>query len=505
MPPLDGDTKCALNASQDVALCMAWFRDAFDPSDGTANALVESNTQGAVQSTEVTLESRCHPLPLLLSACGHVVCSECLHRHAVARFDEHGVNLMEHTKQHQQQLLERSKHFLDRGKQQDSPSNATNTSTFTYGLPCPHLNCVGLLSDAEARAALSRGASAWARFESPELIEAWKAFFPPVDMRRAERYEEKLRDAAMGQDGAVSGPRPCRGRGCGFVSVWDENESGIKEAEREEDEGGEDAEAVESAGLDVLANEVSALQTALTLSLKLSDHPSNSKSKCGRELICPLCAMSSCARCGRYPYHFGYTCYAAACADGRHYEGRASVPLAVSGALLKAKEGSEPATPRDERLWDALQRKRNEQELEQQRQSEMLAQKLELEEALQRRREEALRQEEERRQLEQLRALEEERQRQEQARREQEEGERRKRDEEMRRRQSEERATQQGLYSSVRMTGPGGIVGTGIWQCMKCQAVVERNGGCNSMVCRCGFHFCFVCGKENKTCSCPYR
>lgn len=32
--------------------------------------------------------------------------------------------------------------------------------------------------------------------------------------------------------------------------------------------------------------------------------------------------------------------------------------------------------------------------------------------------------------------------------------------------------------------------------CPGCQGVVQRNGGCNHMVCRCGVHFCYVCGRR---------
>lgn len=32
--------------------------------------------------------------------------------------------------------------------------------------------------------------------------------------------------------------------------------------------------------------------------------------------------------------------------------------------------------------------------------------------------------------------------------------------------------------------------------CPGCQGVVQRNGGCNHMICRCGVHFCYVCGRR---------
>ena len=33
-------------------------------------------------------------------------------------------------------------------------------------------------------------------------------------------------------------------------------------------------------------------------------------------------------------------------------------------------------------------------------------------------------------------------------------------------------------------------------QCPQCRSVVEKNGGCNHMTCRCGAHFCWKCGKN---------
>jgi hypothetical protein len=42
-----------------------------------------------------------------------------------------------------------------------------------------------------------------------------------------------------------------------------------------------------------------------------------------------------------------------------------------------------------------------------------------------------------------------------------------------------------------RLTGPG------IYQiCPNCSVLIERSGGCDHMTCRCGTHFCFVCGKN---------
>jgi len=33
-------------------------------------------------------------------------------------------------------------------------------------------------------------------------------------------------------------------------------------------------------------------------------------------------------------------------------------------------------------------------------------------------------------------------------------------------------------------------------QCKRCKFVVERSQGCNKITCRCGFHFCYVCGAD---------
>ncbi|KAF3133795.1 hypothetical protein TWF594_008954 [Orbilia oligospora] len=38
-------------------------------------------------------------------------------------------------------------------------------------------------------------------------------------------------------------------------------------------------------------------------------------------------------------------------------------------------------------------------------------------------------------------------------------------------------------------------------KCPKCSNMVERNTGCNSMMCRCGMNFCYKCGREMSTCS----
>ena len=33
-------------------------------------------------------------------------------------------------------------------------------------------------------------------------------------------------------------------------------------------------------------------------------------------------------------------------------------------------------------------------------------------------------------------------------------------------------------------------------QCAKCNRMIEKNKGCNHMTCRCGYEYCYVCGKE---------
>ncbi|KAG8627416.1 hypothetical protein KVT40_004899 [Elsinoe batatas] len=40
-------------------------------------------------------------------------------------------------------------------------------------------------------------------------------------------------------------------------------------------------------------------------------------------------------------------------------------------------------------------------------------------------------------------------------------------------------------------------------RCGRCRTMVELNTGCNHITCRCGFHFCYTCGVEWKTCRCP--
>ncbi|EPS39277.1 hypothetical protein H072_6897 [Dactylellina haptotyla CBS 200.50] len=40
-------------------------------------------------------------------------------------------------------------------------------------------------------------------------------------------------------------------------------------------------------------------------------------------------------------------------------------------------------------------------------------------------------------------------------------------------------------------------------KCDRCNHLVELTVGCFHMTCRCGYHFCYLCGKEWKTCDCP--
>ncbi|KAI1170847.1 hypothetical protein F4777DRAFT_92073 [Nemania sp. FL0916] len=43
------------------------------------------------------------------------------------------------------------------------------------------------------------------------------------------------------------------------------------------------------------------------------------------------------------------------------------------------------------------------------------------------------------------------------------------------------------------------------WQrCQNCSTMVELNFGCNHITCRCGHHFCYVCGAKWKTCACSH-
>lgn len=37
-------------------------------------------------------------------------------------------------------------------------------------------------------------------------------------------------------------------------------------------------------------------------------------------------------------------------------------------------------------------------------------------------------------------------------------------------------------------------------QCARCGSGVQKSSGCNKLKCRCGFRFCYVCGKENAQC-----
>lgn len=41
-------------------------------------------------------------------------------------------------------------------------------------------------------------------------------------------------------------------------------------------------------------------------------------------------------------------------------------------------------------------------------------------------------------------------------------------------------------------------------QCARCGNAVERNQGCNHMTCKCGYEFCYVCGKVWGSLSCPF-
>lgn len=39
-------------------------------------------------------------------------------------------------------------------------------------------------------------------------------------------------------------------------------------------------------------------------------------------------------------------------------------------------------------------------------------------------------------------------------------------------------------------------------RCGRCRALVEHRSACQHMTCRCGYHFCYVCTREWRTCSC---
>ncbi|KAE9378172.1 hypothetical protein N431DRAFT_174352 [Stipitochalara longipes BDJ] len=42
------------------------------------------------------------------------------------------------------------------------------------------------------------------------------------------------------------------------------------------------------------------------------------------------------------------------------------------------------------------------------------------------------------------------------------------------------------------------------WRQCHCGYLVDRSAGCNHMTCKCGRQFCFLCGKQWRTCNCPY-
>lgn len=46
------------------------------------------------------------------------------------------------------------------------------------------------------------------------------------------------------------------------------------------------------------------------------------------------------------------------------------------------------------------------------------------------------------------------------------------------------------------------VTGANYKQCLKCKAWIERTEGCPHMTCKCGFEFCYQCGKNYDVCSC---
>eukprot|EP01080_Neovahlkampfia_damariscottae_P001673 gene1673-442_t len=46
------------------------------------------------------------------------------------------------------------------------------------------------------------------------------------------------------------------------------------------------------------------------------------------------------------------------------------------------------------------------------------------------------------------------------------------------------------------------VTGANYKQCLKCKAWIERTEGCPHMTCKCGFEFCYACGKSYESCAC---
>jgi hypothetical protein len=46
------------------------------------------------------------------------------------------------------------------------------------------------------------------------------------------------------------------------------------------------------------------------------------------------------------------------------------------------------------------------------------------------------------------------------------------------------------------------VTGNNFKQCSKCKTWIERNEGCPHMTCKCGYEFCYRCGKNYTSCSC---
>jgi len=499
--PLDDLTKAAVGSSQEIGVCMAWLRNSFDPEGKALRRLTsmttatasseETNGKDSEIQSDIAMPNRL--LPLLLSGCGHKVCSECLYHHAVLRFEEHGVDLMDHAKRHQTERHEQRSQSCSSSS--SSSSDDTGTSIFTYGLPCPHASCVELLSDAESRTVLSRGESAWVAAFAPGEPSSQSDVFQEVDMLRANRYESLLRDKAIGGADSVSGPRPCRGRGCEYLFAWEEAEEPAQRTAGDTttvtSAWGDFGPYVDDDDLPRLLQQLDigerVADTAIGVNIGNRVSEATAPRRYGLRHECPRCRHQSCARCGRYPYHSGMTCLEAACADGQDYEGRASVWLAVPDAMSRAPEGSAPGSLRTLHRRTARQpygifpRYFFESDDEDDEDDDfdnlnraLLASGPGLDDR-----------------ISGIAAR-------------------------LRRTRNpppadfvspppltaeEQEQMRSSLGQNVQQAGEGGMRRDGLWRC-RCGALIERTQGCNKIRCVCGHAFCYLCGKTDSKCGC---